>query len=118
MLNDEKRATGVRYSYLGIDRTVRARKEVVICAGGIGSPKLLMLSGIGPAEHLRQHDIPVVQNLPGVGENLQDHLATPTVTFTLNESVSLGPPAVNPETYKMWSESRKGNPNSYITHYA
>ncbi len=52
----------------------QARREVILSAGAIGSPQLLQLSGIGPAELLRSHDIPVVADLPGVGENLQDHL--------------------------------------------
>jgi choline dehydrogenase len=52
----------------------RARKEVIVCSGAIGSPQLLQLSGIGPAEHLRRHGIPVIADLPGVGANLQDHL--------------------------------------------
>jgi choline dehydrogenase len=54
--------------------TVRARREVIVCAGVVDSPQLLMLSGIGPADHLRQHGIPVQADLPGVGQNLQDHL--------------------------------------------
>ncbi len=53
---------------------VQAARETLLCAGSIGSPQLLQLSGIGPAALLRQHGIPVVQDLPGVGENLQDHL--------------------------------------------
>ncbi|WP_249978609.1 GMC family oxidoreductase [Vreelandella olivaria] len=52
----------------------KALKEVVLCAGAIGTPHLLLLSGIGPAEHLREHEIEVIHDLPGVGENLQDHL--------------------------------------------
>jgi len=55
---------------------VSARKEVVVCAGAIGSPQLLMLSGVGPREHLEELGIPVVQDLPGVGSNLQDHIMT------------------------------------------
>jgi choline dehydrogenase len=54
--------------------SVFAAREVIVCAGSIGSPQLLQLSGIGPAALLRQHGIPVVRELPGVGENLQDHL--------------------------------------------
>ena len=65
------RATGVR---LNGGRTVSARRSVVIAASSINSPKLLMLSGIGPAAHLREHGIGVVADRPGVGANLQDHL--------------------------------------------
>ena len=54
--------------------TVNATAEVILSAGSIGSPQILQLSGIGPAALLRQHGIPVVQDMPGVGENLQDHL--------------------------------------------
>jgi choline dehydrogenase len=54
--------------------TARATREVILCAGSIGSPQLLQLSGIGPADLLQKHGIPVVKELPGVGENLQDHL--------------------------------------------
>jgi choline dehydrogenase len=54
--------------------SVRAAREVLLCGGSIGSPQLLQLSGIGPADLLRRHGIPVVADLPGVGENLQDHL--------------------------------------------
>ncbi len=53
---------------------VSARREVILSAGAIDGPKLLMLSGLGPAEHLAAHDIPVVQDLSGVGGNLHDHL--------------------------------------------
>ncbi len=54
-------------------RTVRARREVIVSCGSIGSPKLLMLSGIGPAGHLREIGVEVVVDSAGVGENLQDH---------------------------------------------
>lgn len=68
------RASGVEYARKnGEWRTVRAEHEVIVTAGAIGTPKLMMLSGIGPAEHLRSHGIEVVQDLPGVGENLTDH---------------------------------------------
>lgn len=68
------RATGVAYTQGGIEKTARAAGEVVLAAGAVGSPHLLQLSGIGPAELLRTHGIDVVADLPGVGENLQDHL--------------------------------------------
>jgi choline dehydrogenase len=71
---DGKRATGLRYAVNGAPRTAHASREVVLASGAFGSPQLLMLSGIGPADHLRRHGIEVVHDLPGVGENLQDHL--------------------------------------------
>jgi len=69
-----RRATGVRYRLEGIERRARARRQVILCAGPIASPQLLKLSGVGPGEELAQQGIRVVQALPGVGENLQDHL--------------------------------------------
>jgi choline dehydrogenase len=57
--------------------TLRASREVILCLGAFGSPQVLMLSGIGPADHLRQHGIDVKAELPGVGQNLQDHLVMP-----------------------------------------
>ncbi|OIN09183.1 choline dehydrogenase [Oceanisphaera psychrotolerans] len=69
-----KRATGFRVRYQGKTVDVRARREAILSCGVFGSAQLLMLSGIGPAEHLREHDIDCKVNLPGVGENLQDHL--------------------------------------------
>jgi choline dehydrogenase len=69
-----RRATGVRYRQGGQERTVGARREVIVAAGSIGSPQLLKLSGVGPGAELAELGIPVVRDLPGVGENLQDHL--------------------------------------------
>jgi choline dehydrogenase len=68
------RATGVEIEARGRVWTVKARREVVIAASPINSPKLLMLSGIGPASHLRAHGIEIVADRPGVGQNLQDHM--------------------------------------------
>ena len=70
---DGKKAIGVQYESSGETHTVRAAREVVVCAGAVNSPKLLLLSGIGPADRLRELGISVVCDLPGVGENLQDH---------------------------------------------
>jgi len=73
VLFDGHRAVGVDYRHHG--RLTRAEaKEVILCGGAINSPQLLMLSGIGPADHLRAHGIRVESDLPGVGANLQDHL--------------------------------------------
>jgi choline dehydrogenase len=71
---DGRRATGVEYRAGDAVRTVCARREVIVSAGSINSPKLLKLSGVGPAAELREHGITVVHELRGVGENLQDHL--------------------------------------------
>jgi choline dehydrogenase len=74
VLFDGHRATGVSYRRSNIDYIARARREVIVSAGPVNSPKLLKLSGIGPKDELSEHGIQVVQHLPGVGENLQDHL--------------------------------------------
>ncbi len=71
---EDKRATGVAYVKHGEEYTVSALSEVLLCAGAFGSPKTLMLSGIGPKEHLEAHGIDVIQDAPDVGGNLQDHL--------------------------------------------
>ena len=73
---DQGRATGVEVITQAGPGTIRAAREVILCAGVYGSPQLLMLSGIGPAEHLRQHGIAVAADLP-VGDNLHDHLFVP-----------------------------------------
>ena len=70
---DGRRATGVRYRRQGVEQEVQARGEVIVCAGAINSPKLLQLSGIGPAGLLRERGLPVLHPLAGVGENLRDH---------------------------------------------
>ncbi|WP_157897969.1 GMC family oxidoreductase N-terminal domain-containing protein [Mycolicibacterium rutilum] len=70
----QHRATGVRLLKDGQIVDVRARKEVILSAGAVGSPHLMQVSGLGPAELLTEHHVPVAVDLPGVGENLQDHL--------------------------------------------
>lgn len=71
---EQGRAVGVEISRHGRDEVIRAGAEVIVAASSINSPKILMLSGIGPAAHLAEHGIPVVADRPGVGANLQDHL--------------------------------------------
>ena len=73
ILLEGRRAIGIRYRQGGEDRVVRARREVLVCAGTLNSPRLLQLSGIGPGEVLRQAGIEVAHDLSGVGENLRDH---------------------------------------------
>lgn len=82
-------ATGVRFRTKdGGTHQAMAREEVILCAGGIGSPKVLQLSGIGPAAHLAEHGIALRRDLPGVGENYQDHISAPVYGQT-REPVSL-----------------------------
>ncbi|PSM18199.1 choline dehydrogenase [Nitratireductor sp. StC3] len=71
---ENQRATGVEVELRGAIQQIKAKREVVLCASSINSPKLLLLSGIGPAAQLAEHGIDVVADRPGVGANLQDHL--------------------------------------------
>ncbi len=75
ILFEGRRAIGVEYERGGAVRTARAAREVIVCGGAVNSPQLLQLSGIGPAAHLQSIGVPVVQDVPGVGANLIDHLA-------------------------------------------
>lgn len=88
ILLEGKRATGVEYTQNGSKKSVAAAREVILCAGAIASPQLLMLSGIGPAAHLESFGITVTEDIQGVGANLQDHLAAPIAYFSL-EPVSV-----------------------------
>jgi choline dehydrogenase len=74
VLFEGRRAVGVAYRQSGAARVARARGEVVLAAGAIGSPQILMLSGVGPGAHLADHGIAVALDKPGVGANLQNHL--------------------------------------------
>jgi len=90
---EEGRAVGVELDTGGKRQIITARAEVILAASSINSPKLLMLSGIGPGAHLREHGIEVVADRPGVGKNLQDHLEV-YLQYAAREPVSL---------YKYWS---------------
>ncbi len=88
ILFEDNRAVGVEYSHNGELKQVYAKREVILSGGSINSPQLLMLSGVGPAQHLREMGIEVVADLPGVGQNLQDHPAI-FVAFSCTQPVSL-----------------------------
>ncbi len=88
VLFEDGRAVAVQAARLGELHELRAAREVILCGGAYNSPQLLMLSGVGPAEALTMLQIPVVQDLPGVGQNLQDHAAA-GLTWTHDEPVSL-----------------------------
>ena len=85
---DGREAVGVEYVRDGNAETADASEEVVLSAGAINSPQLLLLSGIGPADHLTDNDVSVVHELPGVGQNLQDHLQV-KVNYACEKPVSL-----------------------------
>jgi choline dehydrogenase-like flavoprotein len=85
---DGGRAAGVEYRVKGRRHTAGARREVILSAGSIGSPQLLMLSGVGPAAHLREHGIEVHADRPGVGSNLHDHFQVP-LRFTVDGLATL-----------------------------
>ena len=82
-----RKASGVELFHQGKKITQQANKEVLLCAGAIQSPQLLQLSGIGPAKLLQELNIPLIQDLPGVGENLQDHLQYRLI-YELNQPIS------------------------------
>lgn len=94
------RATGIEYYQNRQKKTVQANSEVLVTSGAIGSPKLMLLSGIGPADHLKEIGIDVVHSLPGVGENLQDHYGIDIVA-ELNGPHSLD--RYNTWYWKAWS---------------
>lgn len=104
-----KHAFGVEYIRDGDAkiRTVRARKEVIICAGSINSPKLLLLSGVGPRKQLEYFGIHVVQDLR-VGENLQDHVTIRDVIIYLNKTATTASEEERLEDLKKYQQYRNG----------
>ncbi len=87
VLVEGERAVGVEYRHDGTTKRARAEGEVVLSGGAVNSPQLLMLSGIGPAAHLREVGIDVVHDLPGVGQGLQDHPAMPLIVRATGSSL-------------------------------
>ncbi|MET7767145.1 GMC family oxidoreductase N-terminal domain-containing protein [Nocardia sp. NPDC005366] len=100
------RATGVRYRRDGVEHTAHAEREVILSGGAINSPQLLMLSGIGPAAHLREMGIDAVADLPGVGENLHDHPVVPMLWYTKGTSDLSG--FANPGRLVQWQVAGRG----------
>jgi choline dehydrogenase-like flavoprotein len=90
ILIENGKAVGIAYTRNGDPHEARAEREILVGAGTYNSAKLLMLSGIGPAEHLDDFQIPVVADLPGVGENLQDHHEVPIIATTKGKSGYFG----------------------------
>ena len=96
------RCSGVKVCKDGQMLEVSAREEVILCAGAIGSPQILQLSGVGPTQHLRSLGIPVIKDLPGVGENLQDHLQIRAV-FRVRNTRTL-----NTRAHSLWGKALIG----------
>ncbi|XP_017969116.1 glucose dehydrogenase [FAD, quinone] [Drosophila navojoa] len=92
---DTKMAVGVEFTKNRQRHVVRASKEVILSAGAIASPQLLLLSGVGPRAHLEEHNIPVLQDLP-VGYNLQDHITLNGLVFMVNDSTVNDARLLNP----------------------
>ena len=88
LLFDGRRCVGLEYRYRGAIKFAAAKKEVILCGGALNSPQLLLLSGIGGSGHLSQLGIPLVMDLPGVGQNLMDHMQVP-IAYHCKEPVSL-----------------------------
>jgi len=105
LLFEGKTCVGAVYLQDGEQIEVRADR-VVLCAGAINSPQLLMLSGIGPAEHLAEHGIPLVHDLPGVGQNLRDHVMVP-VAVRCAQRVTLRA-ATSPPQQALFRDKRMG----------
>ncbi|GAB7528364.1 choline dehydrogenase [Pseudomonas sp. 3A(2025)] len=105
-----KRATGIRYSHKGRKIVASASREVILCGGAINSPQLLMISGIGPADALRKVGITALHDLPGVGQNLQDHIDL-IMQWECTKPVSLDPlqkPLVKLAVGTQWLLRRTG----------
>lgn len=99
-----KRCVGVSYLHNGQPQTVRANNEVILAAGALESPKILMLSGIGPEGHLKAMNVPVVVDLPGVGQNLNDHLLGAGCNYEAKAPVPVS--NYNHSEVYMWAKSR------------
>lgn len=102
LLMEGRKVTGVVYRRHGVEKSVRVNREVILAAGAIASPQLLMLSGIGPGEHLSALGIPVVHHLPGVGRNLQDHYQSRTV-YRCTQPITL-----NEVSHSLWRKALAG----------
>src|SRR5699024_6311993 len=94
--------TGAEVTQNG-ETTVYSAAETVLCAGAIGSPEVLLRSGVGPAEHLREVGVDVAHDLPGVGENLHDHLLVPVIGTT---DQPMGPPEIAAAQVHFWAKSK------------
>ncbi|XP_045134575.1 glucose dehydrogenase [FAD, quinone]-like isoform X2 [Portunus trituberculatus] len=103
-----KKATGVLFEYEGKTFQVTAEREVVLSAGVVATPKLLLMSGVGPQQHLKDHKIDVVANLAGVGQNLWDHLGVYGLVWTLPGPPPHSSPLFNTTAMHQYVRHRAG----------
>lgn len=113
VLLEHGRAIGVLYDQGGQQVSAWADREVVLSAGSINSPQLLMLSGIGPAQHLRDHGVEVIMDLPGVGANLHDHPTLPVIWRTRDATDVLAL-AMDPSALELFLAGTPGPLNSVL----
>ncbi len=104
VFSSSKRARAVEYEHDGELKRATAKREIVLCAGALETPKLLMLSGVGPGEHLREHGIPVVVDRPSIGVGLHDHPNVPIFYKTTKEI-----DCVFPQLYSFYRTNRASN---------
>ncbi|CAF4112419.1 unnamed protein product, partial [Adineta steineri] len=108
LFDEQKQVTGVivkRDSSPDKEEFIKG-KEVILSAGTIGSPQILLLSGIGPCDELKKHEIPLIVDLPGVGKNLQDHIMT--LLIYLTKIPTLSTRDFTPENLQQWANEGKG----------
>jgi choline dehydrogenase len=101
LFDDQQRATGLSVTQHGVVRTFTARKEVILCAGAVDTPKILQLSGVADRQLLAEHNIPLVKHLPAVGQNLQDHLC---VSYYYKANI----PTLNDELSSLFGQLKLG----------
>ena len=116
LLLDGRQCTGVEFLVEGRRQAARAKRDVVLAAGAIGSPQLLMVSGIGPAAQLLSAGVDVVLNLPGVGANLQDHPFA-QVTYTTREPIDPGGLPDTPNVFLRSEDSAEPNLQLVLIHF-
>jgi len=110
LFNEKKQAYAVLFEdHLGNQsRRAIALREIILSAGAINTPQLLMLSGIGPREQLESLGIEIIADLPGVGENLQDHVGTFALSWTINQSLSIMPDRLTKEDFYEFQHNGAG----------
>lgn len=104
LFNKDKKAIAVEFVKNHMRHVVYARREIILSAGSINSPQLLMLSGVGPRQHLEELGIPVIHDSPGVGQNLQDHIGAGGLQFLTDAPVTVVQPRVFvAKSFTQWS---------------